>query len=50
VEENGWKVNSRSEQDRRQEKLDGGEVPVREGRRGGTEEVRRVTKKLARGL
>jgi hypothetical protein len=29
--------------------LDGGEVLVREGRRGGTEEVQRVTKKLAEG-
>jgi hypothetical protein len=37
VEENGWKVNSHSEQDRRREELDGDEVPW-------------VTKKLARGL
>jgi hypothetical protein len=27
--------------------LDGGEGPIREGRRGGTGEVHRVTKKLA---
>jgi hypothetical protein len=37
VEENRRKVNSRGEQDRRREELDGGEVPW-------------VTKKLARGL
>jgi hypothetical protein len=50
VEENGRKVNSHGEQDRRREELDGGEVPVWEGRRGGTGEVHQVTKKLARGL
>jgi hypothetical protein len=49
VEENGRKVNSRGEQDWRQGKLDGGEVPVLEGWQGGTEEVHRMTKKLARG-
>jgi hypothetical protein len=49
-EENGRRVASRSEQDRRRKELDGGEVPVREGRRDGTGEVQWVTKKLARGL
>jgi hypothetical protein len=49
-EENGRRVASRGEQDRRREELDGGEVPVWEGRRGGTREVQWVTKKLARGL
>jgi hypothetical protein len=47
VEENGRKVNSRGEQDRRREELDSGEVPVWEGWRGGTGEVHRVTKKFA---
>jgi hypothetical protein len=32
------------------EELDGGEVPVREGRRGGAGEVQWVARKLARGL
>jgi hypothetical protein len=49
-EENGRRVASRGEQDRRREELDGGEVPVREGRRGGAGEVQWVTRKLARGL
>jgi hypothetical protein len=40
-------VNSRGEQDRRREELDGSEVPVWEGQRGGTGEVQRVMKKLA---
>jgi hypothetical protein len=48
-EENGRRVASRDEQDWRREELDGGEVPVREGRRGGAREVQWVTRKLARG-
>jgi hypothetical protein len=49
-EENGRRVASRGKQNGGEEELDSGEVPVREGRRGGAEEVQWVARKLARGL
>jgi hypothetical protein len=49
-EENGWRVASRGKQNGSEEELNGGEVPVREGRRGEAREVQWVARKLARGL
>jgi hypothetical protein len=49
-EENGRRVASCSKQNGGEEKLDGGEVPVRERWRGGAGEIQWMARKLARGL
>jgi hypothetical protein len=49
-EENGRRVASCGKQNGGEEELDGGEVSVREGRRGRAGEVQWVARKLARGL